>query len=708
MKEQERRQYLEKYEEQKKKGIPFFPDAIFKDAVVSILIFIVLLALAYFIGAPLEERADPADSAYTPRPEWYFLFLFQLLKYFPGEAEVLGVIVLPTLVILTLALLPFLDRSPKRHAFRRPVVTGVSALMIVGVIALTGLSIAEAPPPSEAAGGDQTAALYTQNCAPCHGSTITVPSGANLHEIIGQGQHEGMPAWSGDLSTDQIDALAGFILSPGGSQLFTANCSQCHEITQLISSDPVELQQALNLGTGYPSHVEVGVPEWDEVMTDEQRTTLVNFLLAPDGQRLFVVNCSTCHGQSVEFGGSEAELLEIIQQGGLHLEMPPWQERLSEAEIQTVAEYIIDPQEDTSGVEIYEANCIQCHGQRVPIAASVQAAVEIVTTGGAHETMPVWGDVLTAEQLDALVTYAASSSAGAPIEQGRALYSDNCAICHGEFGEGGVNPARPDDVIAPISSAEYLRTRDDFTLRAIIEQGQPNFGMSPFGTAFGGPLDSEEVDAIVAFMRSWEANPPVELPPEVVIDRFPLEAADIYTELCAQCHGLDGEGGIGPALNDTGFQSANTDQGIFETINLGHEATAMIGWGEILSSEQIEGLVSYIRQLAPLEDNQDDGGSEEGATEEISFSNDVVPILEAECAICHGSLGGWDASSYDSVINSGDNGPSVIPGDVANSLLAQKILGTQTIGVMMPTSGLMDQELIQVILDWIEAGAPDN
>jgi len=301
------------------------------------------------------------------------------------------------------------------------------------------------------------------------------------------------------------------------------------------------------------------------------------------------------------------------------------------------------------------------------------------------------------------VTYTISSTEGAPVEQGRELYSSNCAVCHGEFGEGGANPARPGDVIAPISSAEYLRTRDDITLRAIIEQGQPNFGMSPFGTASGGPLDSDEIDAIVAFIRSWEANPPVELPPEIAVDQFPLEAADIYTELCAQCHGLDGEGIIGPALNNPEFQSANTDQNIYDTINLGHEATAMIGWGEILSSEQIEGLVNYIRQLAPVEDGQEDVG-----TEEISFSNDVAPILEAECAMCHGSLGGWDASTYDSVMNSGDNGPVIIPGDVSNSLLAQKIQGTQTIGVLMPTSGLMDEELIQIILDWIEAGAPNN
>src|SRR3972149_2097109 len=98
-----------------KKGVPFFPDIVFKDAVISLFLFLILLALAYFIGAPLEARANPADTTYTPRPEWYFLFLFQLLKYFPGELEVVGVVVLPTIAIILLFLLPFLDRSSRRH-----------------------------------------------------------------------------------------------------------------------------------------------------------------------------------------------------------------------------------------------------------------------------------------------------------------------------------------------------------------------------------------------------------------------------------------------------------------------------------------------------------------------------------------------------------------------------------------------------------------
>ncbi|MEJ2448362.1 MAG: hypothetical protein P8Y37_10565, partial [Anaerolineales bacterium] len=91
-----------------------------------------------------------------------------------------------------------------------------------------------------------------------------------------------------------------------------------------------------------------------------------------------------------------------------------------------------------------------------------------------------------------------------------------------------------------------------------------------------------------------------------------------------------------------------------------------------------------------------------------SFANDILPILEEDCAICHGSLGGWDASSYESVINSGDNGPVVIPGDPDNSLLAQKLLDNQEIGGVMPPGGKLPDPIIQLFLDWIAAGAPDN
>jgi uncharacterized membrane protein len=87
---------------------------------------------------------------------------------------------------------------------------------------------------------------------------------------------------------------------------------------------------------------------------------------------------------------------------------------------------------------------------------------------------------------------------------------------------------------------------------------------------------------------------------------------------------------------------------------------------------------------------------------------DVMPILEAECVICHGSFGGWDGSSYEAVMTSGNNAPVIILGDAENSLLAQKMLGTQIIGNIMPPADLLPEDEIQIIVDWIEAGAQDN
>jgi mono/diheme cytochrome c family protein len=705
MNEKERQEYLEQYKKDKDKGVPFFPDILFKDAVISLVIFIALVALAYFVGAPLEPRADPADTSYTPRPEWYFLFLFQLLKYFPGSLEVIGVFIIPSVAVILLIALPLIDRSPKRHFLRRPVILGATILSAIGVLFLTIQSNREIPPPLEVVGGDQTAALYTENCAPCHGPSITVPTGVNLHEIIAQSRHEGMPAWSGDLTSDEIDALAGFIVSPVGSQLFTDNCSECHQVAEMVASDPIALKNSIQLGADFDPHAEVDIPNFAETISQENQTKLLNFLVAPDGQRLFATNCAPCHGKSVAFAGGEEQLLETISQGGMHLEMPPWREMLTVSEMDLLARYVTDPGSVPEGAETFQANCANCHGERIPSSEDVEAARQIIAEGGGHDSMPVWGDVLTPEQLDALVTFTVAAAEGTSVEVGQELYGQSCAACHGEFGEGGPNPSRAGDIIFPISTAEYLKTRDDSTIRAIIAQGQPNYGMSPFGSAFGGPLEDEDVDAVVAFIRSWEADPPVELPPEIVIDveeTVALDTKQIYDQLCSQCHGLDGEGGIGPAFENSQFQATITDNQLYDAINVGHDATSMIGWGDVLSADQIQKMVQLIRQFRALP------VSDQPTTAAVSFSSDVMPIFQAECIACHGNFGGWDASSYTSVLGTGDHAPVIIPGDPENSLLAQKMIGTQAIGDIMPPAGLLPEDEIQVILDWIEEGALDN
>ncbi len=403
------------------------------------------------------------------------------------------------------------------------------------------------------------------------------------------------------------------------------------------------------------------------------------------------------------FAGEESELRKIISQGGMHVEMPPWREKLSATELDTLAKYVVDPASVPDGQKLFQQYCSACHGERVPVVKDVAQARDTIAQGGPHQTMPVWGNILTAEQLDALVSYTLNAARGTSTEIGQKLFSTNCAPCHGPFGEGGANPTRPGDIIVPISTAEFLKTRDDFTLKAIIAQGQPNFGMSPFGSSFGGPLSDDEIDAVVAYIRTWETNPPVELPPEVaaVTTQVPLTGTDIYKDLCAQCHGPKGEGGVGPSLSDPKFQDKYTDQQVFDTINNGHKATSMIAWGEVLSSEQIEQLVDYIRQLRETTPSETPAGPP-------TFTSDILPIFKENCTTCHGSLGGWDATSYQTVMTGGNHGPVVIPGDEKGSLLAKKLLGTQEEGNIMPPRGKLPDDVIQVILDWIAAGAPEN
>ena len=281
MRQDEKNRYLDEYEEETDRGESYFPRYALRDAMVGLGVLLLLMLISAWLGAPLDERADPLATDYVPRPEWYFFFIFQLLKYFSGEWEVVGIVVIPVLAVVFLGLLPFLDRSRERHYRSRPIVTGTTMLLLAGGVVLTMIAVAEAPPAADA-------------------SVLTFESAA--------------------------------------------------------------------------------------------------------------------------LDGSE-------------------------------------------------------------------------------------------------------------------LYSAQCAVCHGELGEGAPNPGQPGDVIAPISTAEYLASRTDDSIREIVAAGLPEFGMAAFEMTHGGPLQAAEVDAIVAHVRRWEDDPPVQLDPSVASAALSNSADFLYPELCAQCHG---------------------------------------------------------------------------------------------------------------------------------------------------------------------------
>jgi menaquinol-cytochrome c reductase cytochrome b/c subunit len=148
MNQADKEQYLREYQILKGQGKPFFPYAVLKDSAMACIVLAVIIAMAVVLGAgELQNKADPTTTTYTPRPEWYFYFLFELLRVIkPPELVILATVGIPTLLMVLLVLLPFYDRNPERRPERRPIAT-TTAIGVIAIMAyLTYLGAhAEAP-----------------------------------------------------------------------------------------------------------------------------------------------------------------------------------------------------------------------------------------------------------------------------------------------------------------------------------------------------------------------------------------------------------------------------------------------------------------------------------------------------------------------------------------------------------------------------------
>jgi menaquinol-cytochrome c reductase cytochrome b/c subunit len=138
----QKEQYLREYEVLKSEGKPFFPYTVLKDSVMAATVLIVIIALAIILGAgELQNKADPTTVTYTPRPEWYFYFLFELLRVIkPPSLVIVATIGVPTIAMVLLVLLPFIDRNPERNPAKRPIATsfGVSVIAIMAYLTYLG------------------------------------------------------------------------------------------------------------------------------------------------------------------------------------------------------------------------------------------------------------------------------------------------------------------------------------------------------------------------------------------------------------------------------------------------------------------------------------------------------------------------------------------------------------------------------------------
>ncbi len=149
MNRQEKEAYLREYEVLKKKGKPFFPYAILKDSAMALIVVLVIAAMSIWLGAEQGPKADPTTTTYVPRPEWYFFFLFEVLRVIkPPELVPLATVGIPTICMVLLLLLPFYDRNPERNPLKRPIASTAGILTIVSMAFLTFLG-AEAGSPTD-------------------------------------------------------------------------------------------------------------------------------------------------------------------------------------------------------------------------------------------------------------------------------------------------------------------------------------------------------------------------------------------------------------------------------------------------------------------------------------------------------------------------------------------------------------------------------
>jgi cytochrome c551/c552 len=186
----EKEQYLREYSILKNQGKPFFPYAIAKDGAMACVTLGVIILMAILFGAELGPKADPTTTTYTPRPEWYFFFLFELLRVVKPPALVfLATIGIPTICLVLLLLLPFIDRGPERNPLRRPIATtaglatiaAMTYLTILGATAGSPTEIDQPAPPGLKRGQEVMASM---GCLGCHkvgenGNTL----GPNLTEV---------------------------------------------------------------------------------------------------------------------------------------------------------------------------------------------------------------------------------------------------------------------------------------------------------------------------------------------------------------------------------------------------------------------------------------------------------------------------------------------------------------------------------------------
>jgi menaquinol-cytochrome c reductase cytochrome b/c subunit len=139
MNQAEKEEYLREYSLLKNEGKPFFPYAVVKDGIMAVIVMLVIIFLSLEFGAELGPKVNPTTTTYVPRPDWYFFFLFEVLRVMKNVPKFtpMATIGVPTACMVMLFLLPLYDRSPERRITKRPIALTAGLLTIITIAFLT-------------------------------------------------------------------------------------------------------------------------------------------------------------------------------------------------------------------------------------------------------------------------------------------------------------------------------------------------------------------------------------------------------------------------------------------------------------------------------------------------------------------------------------------------------------------------------------------
>jgi ubiquinol-cytochrome c reductase cytochrome b subunit len=517
---------------------PFWPGQVFKDGLLALLLLVGLGVWCLYYPAALGAEADPSRP-YEARPEWYFMFLFRMLRYFEGPYEVVGTFVLPTLFLVLLFFWPLLDRNPNRDPWRRPVAISLLLLATAGLLGSTIYAVAtdvrlpepimavalepRAPPPAGPIQRLQLVPIYRENCSACHGddgsgspvrvAMPTIPDFRSMAwqtaktdlEIVHQihdGKEPVMPPFRGKLSQQQILGLAIYLRT----FVIDLAAEGAKKPSQAIPPKPItpEAKQAVP-----PS------PKGEPPATVEQAPPLVAKdslppshqppILSPGGPALFRDFCMACHGVDGRAAVIRAAMPEIPD-----FTDRKWRSSRSDAELlhsilEGKGKFMLPMKGKVgaSGAKELVAYVNEfANGRQVVAVEQPPRKVESATIPP-KETLPppLAQKEIKPEKGPELSGVSPPSETTERVHFAAAAYRQNCLTCHGVDGRGtDMRPTMP--AIPDFTSREWQRKRTSAQLAASVHDGKG--GLMP---SFGDRMTANDIRDLIIYVRAF--GPPV-------------------------------------------------------------------------------------------------------------------------------------------------------------------------------------------------------